>query len=559
MKKSIILAMILCTTLLLTSCGGTDSDDSKKQDEILTVLDTSEDFSKAEIIVELNTYVESIRDDTFSINERYTDILYDTFYLLDATEDSFMITQGGVYMLEGTYTSTIIIDAGDEDVDLVLLDATITSSNGPAILVLSGDEITISSPADKINLIEDSSNHPIDLEGNDYNAAIYSKSDLVFNGSGTLTVNGNYNNAINSRDDIKIVDLTLNINSVDDGIIGKDYIAIVDAIVTTNTAGDSLISTNDKDANRGFIYIKSGTFDFTTNTDAVSAVNGVIIYNGTFTIDAKEKAIQSNSSIMIGGGTFTIKAGDDAISSESELIIYDGTFTITSGDDALHGYDLVKIEGGYIDIIESYEGIESLVIELNGGTVNVVSSDDGINATIGGGQEHGPQYVSLGGTITITGGVIQINAAGDGIDVNGDATMSGGYLLVYGPTTDMESTIDFDGTFTISGGVVIAIGSDGMLQSLSDTSAQHSLIYADGKTLDIGTTITLTDSYGKKIIEINALRPFEAVVLSSEDMIQGDTYTLDIGDDSFEFTIGSNISTIGSGGNPRTNDGPPRN
>ena len=437
-----------------------------------------------------------------------------------------------------------------------MLNATISASSGPAILVLSGDEITISSVPDSVNVIEDSTVHPL-VDEKDYNAAIYSKSDLVFNGTGTITINGNYNNAINCRDDIKIVDVTLIINSVDEGIIGKDYIAVSKATITANTVGDSLKSTNDEDTDRGFIYIKSGTFNLTTDSDGIQAVNSILIYDGDFTINADDDGISSTSSIIIGGGTFTINADDDAINSDTEIYIYDGNITISAGDDAIHGYDLIQIEGGTINITKSYEGIEALLIVINGGTINIVSSDDAINATTGGGQEHGPQYVSLGGTLIINGGIIQISSTGDGVDVNGNATMTGGYLVVYGPTTDMESTIDYDETFNISGGLIIAIGSDGMLLGLSTTSTQMSLLYADGETFDTGTTITLTDADGTKIVEIDALKSFEAVVISCEEMLFGEDYTLEVGNDSFDFTISSTVTSLGSGAS--TSQGtPPR-
>jgi len=557
MKKTITIIMMVFTIFLFTACEK-EIDLTETLIEVVDVTDTSEEYSEEEIIVELDSIIEQIREGEFVINETYSDFVYDTFYLFENDSDSFTITKGGVYVLEGTYTSTITIDVDDEDVDLILLNATISVSSGPAILVLSGDEITISSPITSVNVIEDSDNHPLDEEGKDYNAAIYSKSDLVFNGSGTLTVNGNYNNAINSRDDIKIVDLTLNINSIDDGIIGKDYIAIDAATITVDTIGDCLSSTNDEDTNKGFIYIESGTFDLTTDSDALDAANSIIIYDGTFTIDAGDKGIQATGSIQIGNGTFTINAHDDAINSDSEVLIYDGDITITTGDDAIHGFDLVQIEGGTINILESYEGIEALVIEINGGTINIVSSDDALNATTGGGQEHGPQYISLGGTITINGGIIQISSTGDGVDVNGDATMTDGYLVVYGPTTDRESTIDFDGTFIVSGGLVIAIGSDGMLQSLSESSEQNSLVYADGESFNSGTTIALLDADGNTIISIDAIKTFEAVVISSEDMILGNTYTLEVGNDSFEFTINSSVTSIGSGGNVEGGGLPPR-
>lgn len=554
--KKISLIMIVIIIFLLTACEA-DVDLTDTLNDVLDTNDTSEEYTDDEIDVELDSKMYKIQQGEFEFNETYMDYNLSEYTVLSADNDAYTINEGGVYVLEGKYTSTITIDANDEDVDLVLVNATISTNSGPAVLVLSGDEITISAAPNTENLIEDSYNHTI-VNNEDYSAAIYSKSDLVFNGTGNLTVRGAYNDAITSKDDIKIVDLVLDITSVDDGIVGKDYIAVSNATITIDSFGDSMKSTNEEDSSKGFIYIESGTFDLKSVTDAIQAVNSILIYDGTFTIESFDDGITSDASIIIGGGTFNIDSNDDAFNASKELIIYDGDLTISAEDDALHGYDHVLIEGATINIIKSYEGIESYVVEINGGTINVVSSDDAINATVGGGQEHGPQYVATGGTITINGGIIQINSAGDGIDANGDVIMTGGYLVVYGPLTDMESTIDFDGTFSISGGLVIAIGSDGMLQSLSTTSTQASLVYANSDTYSAGTTVALKDSDGNVIIQIDAIKSFEAVVISSEEMVTGSSYSLEIGDESIDFTISSILTSLGSGASSNQQGGRPR-
>jgi hypothetical protein len=97
-----------------------------------------------------------------------------------------------------------------------------------------------------------------------------------------------------------------------------------------------------------------------------------------------------------------------------------------------------------------------------------------------------------------------------------------------------------------------------MLQSLSESSEQNSLVYADGESFNSGTTIALLDADGNTIISIDAIKTFEAVVISSEDMILGNTYTLEVGNDSFEFTINSSVTSIGSGGNVEGGGLPPR-
>ena len=78
------------------------------------------------------------------------------------------------------------------------------------------------------------------------------------------------------------------------------------------------------------------------------------------------------------------------------------------------------------------------------------SSDDGLNAT---------KKADLDVEIVITGGDITIEVGSgdtDGIDSNGDLTISGGTINITAPT----SSIDVDGTVTHSGGTVIVNGTE---------------------------------------------------------------------------------------------------
>ncbi len=61
---------------------------------------------------------------------------------------------------------------------------------------------------------------------------------------------------------------------------------------------------------------------------------------------------------------------------------------------------------------------------------------------------------------TITGGDITITE-GDGFDSNGSASMTGGTLIIYGPTGNGNGAIDA-GSFDVSGGTLLAGESAGM-------------------------------------------------------------------------------------------------
>ena len=542
MKKTLTMILVF-TVFLLTACEEEPS--LNNIDDSIDYTDTSEEYTEEEITDIIDQVVNEVTIDGFSL---------DDYYQVDGNEEYLTvinneITESGIYYLEGTYTETITINTPDEDVQLILDNVTISVESGPAILVIDADEVTITSPLDTNNTIEDTNVHPM-VDTDDYNAAIYSFVDLIINGPGTLNVIGNYNNAINTKDDLKILETNLIIESVDDGIIGRDYIAVKEATITVVSDGDAIKSTNDESTDKGFIYIESGTFNITSNSDGFEAVNDIYIYGGEFNIDTKDDGISSATNIYIGGGLITIESDSDAINSTKSINILDGEINISCYDDGIHADESITIDGGTINVYTSYEGIESYEIYINGGSVNIISSDDGINATVGGGQEHGPQYVSLGGYLEINGGIIYVISESDGVDVNGSIVMNDGYLIVFGSSYDNQSSIDFDDTFEVHGGLLVAVGSVGMIQSVSVTSSQPSLTFTETANYGYGDTISLLNSYGETIVEVTAPKAFAGIVISSPLMETSSSYTLQIDEDEYEFEITSLITYLGSGGIP---------
>jgi hypothetical protein len=269
-----------------------------------------------------------------------------------------------------------------------------------------------------------------------------------------------------------------------------------------------------------------------TSIKGLKATNGLTIYGGTFTMDCADDAVHGNSDVMISGGTFTIATGDDGFHA-------DGTLTIA---------------GGTIHITESYEGLEGLHVIVSGGDVRTVSSDDGINAAggtdqsgmggirdnpFGGGRPGGQPGAQPGkpgapggmggasnGSILISGGKVQIQASGDGIDANGTLEITGGMTTVCGPTQGDTATLDYDGSATITGGTFIGTGGAGMAQSFS--AAQQGLIAVRASGTE-GTQIKLTDGSGETLIDYAPELPFAVVILSCPEMKSGESYQLTIG------------------------------
>lgn len=254
------------------------------------------------------------------------------------------------------------------------------------------------------------------------------------------------------------------------------------------------------------------------------------------------KGIKAAGDLLISGGSFTIDSADDSIHSNSSVTIKDGVFEIASGDDAAHADENLTVVAGTMNISESYEGLEALHLEIQDGDITLTASDDGLNAAGGtdssgiqGGRDgmfggERPGFSSSDCTITISGGTLNITASGDGIDANGSLEITGGYTVVAGPAQGDTSTLDYDTTAQITRGTFIGTGASGMAQTFSD--AQQGVISVSVGEQSAGTEVTLTDSSGNVILDVTPDLSFAVVILSSPELMSGESYTLTVGTDS---------------------------
>ena len=260
------------------------------------------------------------------------------------------------------------------------------------------------------------------------------------------------------------------------------------------------------------------------------------------------KGLKAANGILISGGSITINSADDAIHSDVSLTINGGTFEIASGDDAIHAEDTLTITAGTINISKSYEGLEALHVDVQGGDIKLVASDDGLNAAGGtdssgttggrdgmfGGGRGGMGGMSSGnGSIVISGGNLYVNASGDGLDANGTLEISGGYTVVVGPTQGDTATLDYDRSATITGGTFIGTGASGMAQTFSDSKQGVVAVSVGNQTA--GTQIVLKDKDGNTVLEHIPELNYAVVILSSPDLVKGETYTITVGSQSAEF------------------------
>ena len=408
-----------------------------------------------------------------------------------------MIKAAGVYVLSGTLTDdTIVVDTGDDDkVQLVFDGVSITAADYAAIYAKNADKVFVTLAEGTENSLTVSGDY-VQTDDNNVDAVIFAKCDLTLNGTGSLTVKDTTGHGIVSKDDLVVTGGTYTIDSQDHCLNGKDSVRIAD-----------------------------GTFNLSCDEDGIHAGNDD----------------QQDGYVYIEGGDINISVGDDAIHAEGLLII----------------------TGGDIDVSKSYEGVEGYKILVTGGNIDVISSDDGFNAAGGSSSGSDDNKGGFGGGpgkggvdmdadsdayILITGGTININADGDGIDSNGGIGITGGSVCVLGPSDNGNGAMDYGICAAITGGEVVAVGGSGMAQGFGDESTQCSALVNFDEWVDAGETITLTDSDGKEVLSYKVDKKFNSVVISTSDMKQGDTYTLTVGDQSSSFTLDDITYSEGSGG-----------
>lgn len=467
------------------------------------------------------------------------------------------ITSAGNYNISGILVDgQIVVDIEDDDetTRLILDGVDMSSSSTSPIFVKNAEKVIIVLSDNSYNYITDAEEYVYeDSEEDEPNAAIFSKDDLSIYGSGALTVTANYNDGIKSKDGLVLEAANLTVISVDDGIIGKDYIHMVDGGITLNVEGDGLKSTNE-DVDKGYVFIEGGTLSITSGADAIQAETNLKITNGAFSLtsgggsdaslaeDDSAKGLKASMAIFISGGEFLIDAADDAIHSNNTVQIDAGTFEIATGDDGVHADSVLGLAGGDINITQSYEGIESAEITVDAGTVHIVSSDDGLNVAGGNTAEQGEgpggrpgqdNFSSSGDYfLYMNGGTIVIDADGDGVDVNGTIEMTGGSIIVNGPTSNGNGALDYDGAFNISGGFLIAAGSSGMAQAPSNTSTQNSLLLTFNGSLSAGTLFHIQTEGGQEVVSFAPSKSYSSLSFSSSNLLKGSSYDVYYGGNS---------------------------
>ena len=457
MKRKTVLILLMSLALLSAGCSQADTVKTAASEN--TTSSTGEDHAIESTV--------TLTERKYSEEKLDADWKESTSTLLTLKEDTITceedsvsidgstatITKSGTYVLTGELSNgQIIVDTGKESsTKLVLNNAAINCSTSAAVYIKSGDTV-VTLAENSENSITDGSEYISDSEENpEPEAAIFAKDDLTFNGTGSLTVSGNYNHAIQSKDALKFVNGSFTVTSVGDGLVGKDSVSIKDGDFTITSGGDGIKATNTEETDKGYIIIEDGSFQITTEKDAIQAETLLRINDGTFDIQTgggSENAVQSGGApggqipqsedpgmdrqmpqgenpgmdrqmpqgekLTMNEQTPQSEPQTDAstepdstkgLKSYVELIVESGEFTINSYDDALHSNQNVTIDGGSFTITSGDDGIHAdNCLTVNGGFIDIQQSYEGLE----------------GFDIILNDGNIKAVANDDGVNAAGD-------------------------------------------------------------------------------------------------------------------------------------------
>ena len=415
------------------------------------------------------------------------------------------ITEEATYVVSGELTDgMLIVDAPDTaKLQIVLNGSNITSKTSAALYILEADKVFLTLADGTENTLANGGSFTA-IDDNNIDAAVFSKQDLTFNGSGSLTVTSPAAHGIVCKDDLVFTGGTYTVNSASHGLDANDSVRIANATLNIDAGKDAIHAENTDDNSLGFIYIGGGTIKAEAEGDGIAAGAYMQIADGTIDLlvgggsenGSKEhsdnfggfmggghgggrpsemrpsgsqssttttdesstsmKGLKATNSLLISGGNFTINSADDSVHSDVSVIINGGTFTIASGDDAIHAEDTLTVTAGKIDISESYEGLEALHIDVQGGDIRLKASDDGLNAA-GGTDQSGTE----GGRDGMFGNRMGGGKLGGMGGHGGMSSNSNGSIKISGGTLYINSSgdgLDANGTLEISGGHTTVVG-----------------------------------------------------------------------------------------------------
>lgn len=538
-KRNCIAAVILTMCLMTAGCARNSTSTTTASGGETTI---TSDITKEDTDV---THADDAENYRVSITGDFT-VTSDTSDGVTQSGSVYTITKAGEYTVTGLLSEgQLIVDAGDEDeVTIVLNGTSITCSSGSPIYVKNASEVKIKSEENSFNEVIDNRAEATEDSSDDAgNAAIYATCDLKLVGKGALVVTGNYNNGIQSKDDLSIKNVIVKVTAVNNAIKGNDAVDIESGnIIAISAKGDGIKTSNSSLSNKGnqkgIVTITGGNIDVYAACDGIDAAYGVDIsgdgnlniYTDTYSEYSEEVTTSGSSSGTSSGSnsstnktasanTVSYVAASDTISNAPGGNMGGGTPPDMNSGSApdMNGGNAPDMSNGNAPDMnggsggnktsgdrpgmpgdfnesgnssgQSYstKGIKAeSEINISGFTINISSTDDGIHANSDSGVlETGEDGK---GTIVINGGSITISSGDDGMHADKQLDVNDGYINVVTSYEGLEAM-----TINLNGGKIYVYATDDGINACTGDGKTSPIVNVTGGYIDVTTASGDTD------------------------------------------------------------------
>ena len=323
------------------------------------------------------------------------------------------ISAVGVYTLSGSLDGQIVVDTGEDPVNVTLrlAGAEIRNPSGPALWVRQAKNVRLELAEGSENLLAFGTEADLAaFDGSGEGAALYAEDDLQIEGGGRLQILGYGNNGITCKDDLEIQGGLLDVSAANHGIRASESLLVTEGSLHIRAGGDAMKTTSaDKDG-KGWMKITGGELVLEAGSDGLSAETDLSIGGGTLSVTAQGEDTDRSHHALKAKGDVTVLGGELELSSE--------------------GGDGVHCDGSFW---------------LTGGSVRIRAADDGVQT---GSKDSGL------GDAQLTGGSLRISAAHQAIKAAGQLCVSCDLLALAG--TDKQAA-----PADVGGPGVVLLGSKG--------------------------------------------------------------------------------------------------